>query len=129
MTNNSYSMSVTFLRMSFHQTPHKATPGAMIGDLVILRTIMLNWHPAKNGTSKHCGPMTAVTRKKLDFKKHCTVEFGLHVQAVQAHNKHDPTNDTIEWALDRTHPQPNANKQGGHLVMNLNSGKTPTRAR
>ena len=102
--------------MGFHRTPHECVPGAMIGEPVMSRTIVLNWHPAKNGTSKHHSPMTAVTGKKLDFKKHCMVEFGA---CVQAHNKHDPTDDAVEQASDAMCLQPSSCAQLCTMLQNF----------
>ena len=70
--------------------------------------------------------MTIVTGRKLDYKKHCTMEFGTY---VQAHNKNDPSNNNIEQSIDGIYLRPNENIQGGHLIMNLNTGKIISRAR
>ena len=70
--------------------------------------------------------MTIVTRRKLDYNKHCTMEFGTY---VQAHNENDPSNNNIERSIDGIYLRPNENIQGGHLIMNLNTGKVISRAR
>ena len=95
--------------MVFHQTLYKSILSVMIRELVVSRTIMLNWYPAKNGISKYYSPMTIVTGWKLDYKKHCTIEFGAY---VQAHNKNEPSNTNTERSLDGIYMRSNENIQG-----------------
>ena len=87
-------------------------------ELVISHVIMLNWYPVKNGVSKHCSPMTIVTGRKLDCKKHCMTEFGAH---VQANNENKTTNDLTERCPDAIYLRPNteAELSAGRRTLTL----------
>ena len=67
-----------------------------------------------------------VAQKVLDYKKHFQHEFGEYVQAM---HENDPTNAMTEWSIDGIYLHPNMNQQGGHVIMNLNTGKIITRSR
>ena len=62
--------------------------------------------------------------KQLDYKKHCQVPFGAY---VLANHETEPTNTNAPRAIDAIYLRPLNNIQGGHELMDLNSGKLITR--
>jgi hypothetical protein len=64
-----------------------------------------------------------VTGRTLDYKKHCRYEFG---EYVQADTYTEPRNDMCERTLDAIYLAPNDNDQGGHILMDLTTGKRIT---
>ena len=111
-------------RVTLHRTGYKIIPKAMIialGEQVAKR---LNMFPAKNGISEYYSPETIVTGRMLDYKKHLQHEFGEYVQGT---NQNNPTRSMIERCIDGIYLYPNMNKQGGHVIMNLSTGRVLTR--
>jgi len=60
----------------------------------------------------------------LDYEKHCQIPFGAYIQANQENN---PKNTNTLCTIDAIylHPVPH-NIQGGHELMDLNSGRLIT---
>ena len=114
------------MRTVIHRIPYKRIPPIMIKHLAIISTDRLNWFPAKYGISKTYSPMTIITGKTLEYKKHCVHEFGAY---VQAHTENVKTSSMTERGIDAIYLRPNENRQGGHYVMNLNTGNELTRGR
>ena len=69
-------------------------------------------------------PHMIMTHQNLDFNKHCQIPFGAYVQGNQDNN---PTNDNSPRTVDAIYLRPLKNKQGGHEIMNLQTGKVITR--
>ena len=111
-------------RTALHRTGYAVIPKIMIQELAELVTERLNMFPAKHGISQYYSPAVIMNRRPLDYTKHCQHSFGEYVQAGQ---QNDPTNTTIERTIDAIYMRPNDNQQGGHRVMNLNTGKIITR--
>ena len=65
-----------------------------------------------------------MTKKVLDYNKHCKYEFG---EYVQAHHQNNKVNDMKERTIDAIYLKPNDNKHGGHVLMNLNTGERKIR--
>jgi len=63
--------------------------------------------------------------RNIDYEKHCQIPFGAYVQANQEKN---PKNTNAPCTIDAIylHPVPR-NIQGGHELMDLNSGQLITR--
>ena len=59
----------------------------------------------------------------LDYTKHCTTPFGAYVQAYHESNPH---NMSVLRTRDGIYLRPNSNFQGGHEVMDLNTGRVIT---
>ena len=111
-------------RTALHRTGYAVIPRIMIQELAELVTERLNMFPAKHGISQYYSPAVIMNRRPLDYNKHCKHSFGEYVQAGQ---QNDPTNTPIERTIDAIYMRPNDNQQGGHRVMNLNTGKIITR--
>ena len=111
-------------RTGLHRTGYKTIPKLMIIELAELCAERLNMFPAKHGMSSYYSPEAIVTQKALDFNKHCKYSFG---EYVQAHHENLNTNDMKERTIDAIYLCPNNNMQGGHVCMNLSTGKRITR--
>ena len=98
----------------------------MIRELVVGSTEKFNFFVAKKGVSDNFSPETIVTGRRLNYKKHCSFEFG---EYVQAHTYNEPRNDMRERTLDAIYLRPNDNDQGGHILMDLTTGALITRGR
>jgi len=61
-----------------------------------------------------------MTQQPLDYNKHCKYKFG---EYLQAHHQNQPTNTMAERTINAIYLQPNDNTQGGHVLMNLNTGE------
>jgi hypothetical protein len=67
-----------------------------------------------------------LTNESLDYNKHCTIPFGAYVQANHEMNQ---TNSNAPRTIDAIYLRPANNQQGGHELMDLNSGKLITRSK
>ena len=79
--------------------------------------------PAKNGISSYYSPEALVTGKILEYNKHCKYLYG---EYVQAHNENLKQSSMTERTIDTIYLRPNNSVQGGHILMNLNTGKRMT---
>ena len=64
-----------------------------------------------------------LNQTNLDYNKHCIVPFGTY---VQANHETNPTNTNALRTLDAIYLCPMDNIQGGHELMDLNSGQVIT---
>ncbi|TAG96755.1 MAG: hypothetical protein EAZ17_09905, partial [Sphingobacteriales bacterium] len=102
----------------YHNLPYKAIPRVMIKYLCLNQTANTNIFPAKNGISAYLSPQTIITSLVTDYNKSCQVAFGAYVQAYN-----ETRNDQTPRTFDAIYLRPSKNKQGGHDVMNLQTGK------
>ena len=111
-------------RAMYHRAPYNMWTKLMIirgaGDVVK----WLNTFPPSGEISPTYSPRCIITRKPVDFDKHCTVSFGSYVQAT---TQNTPTNTMEERSIDGIYLQTLDNTQAGHEVLNLKTGKVITR--
>ena len=88
------------------------------------QTNHLNLVPVKGGISPYYSPRAILGAPVLDYNKHCTIPFGAYVQAK---HESEPTNDNTARMIDCIYLCPCNNLQGGHELMDLNSGWVITR--
>ena len=81
--------------------------------------MQLNFFPAKGGVSTYYSPRMIMDQMNLDYTKHCTLPFGAYVQVYHESNPH---NTSVSRTRDGIYLRPNNNFQGGHEVMDLNTG-------
>ena len=112
------------IRAIYHNLPYKAIPRVMLRALTLQSTEALNFFPAKGGVSSYYSPRTIMKGEALDYTKHCRFPFGAYVQASQNNN---PTNTNAPRTTDAIYLRPLYNKQGGHLLMHLPTGREITR--
>jgi hypothetical protein len=98
----------------------------MIRGAAKLNTDQLNYFPAKGGISPYYSPHTIITGRVLNFNKDLKHAFGTYVQAF---NENKPSNTNKARTIDGIYMGPVDNKQGGHVVMDLRTGKATTRAK
>jgi hypothetical protein len=112
------------IRASYHRLPYKAIPRIMIRYMTMNQANQLNLFPAKGGVSSYYSPRMLLHQTSLDYTKHCTVPFGAY---VQANHETTRTRSSTTRMLDAIYLRPAQNQQGGHELMDLNSGKLITR--
>ena len=120
---NNRTLKEAFREM-LHRSGYGTIPRAMIIALGEYMAEYYNMFPTKHGISEYYSPNMLVAQKVLDYEKHCQHEFGEYVQAM---HENDPTNVMTECSIDGIYLHPNTNQQGGHIIMNINTGKIITR--
>ena len=111
-------------RTAYHRMPYKHIPRVMIRALAMVCAQQLNLFPPKGGVSQYYSPHMILTERSWDYKKHCQVPFGAYVQAS---HESDPSNTNDPRTIDAIYLRPIKSMQGGHEVMDLNSGRMVTR--
>ena len=114
------------VRSAYHRLPFRKLPKTMVKYLAMVQVNHLNLFPAKGGVSKYYSPRMILTKRNLEYEKHCKVPFGAYVQATHETNA---TNSIAARTLDCIYLRANNNIQGGHEVMDLNTGRVITRSR
>jgi hypothetical protein len=109
---------------AYHRLPYKAIPRIMINYLAMIQANKLNLFPVKGGVSKYYSPRMILNQTNLDYTKHCVVPFGAYIQANHESTK---TSSNVTRTLDAIYLRPAQNQQGGHELMDLNSGQLISR--
>ena len=107
------------IRAVFHRLPYKKIPKLVLRHLVMECTSKLNLFPVKGGVSPYYSPRAIMSQQPLNFNRHCQMITGAY---VQANTKTDISN--VAQAINAIYLclMPNS-KQGGHDLMDLNSGR------
>jgi hypothetical protein len=113
------------IRAAYHRLPYKAIPWTMICYLAMIQTNQLNLFTVKGGVSPYNSPRMVLNQMNLDYTKHCVVPFGAYVQANHESTK---TSSNVTRTLDAIYLRPAQYQQGGHELMDLNSGQLITRS-
>jgi len=114
------------IRATHHRLPFKSIPKVMTKYLAMTEVEKLNYFPAKGGVSEYYSPRMLMKKRNLNYKKDCAIPFGTY---VQANRENKPTNDNRARTLDAIYLRPTLDRQAGHEVMNLATGKAITCAR
>ena len=85
--------------------------------------LLINMFPPKGGIGS-VSSRTLMTGIKLDYKKHCQLNFGSY---VQVHEEPTPTNLPAARTIGEITLGPTGNLQGGYKFLNLQTGKKITR--
>jgi hypothetical protein len=80
--------------------------------------------PREGRVSKYYSPRMILNQTNLDYTKHCVVPFGA---CVQANHESMKTSSNVTRTLDAIYLRPEQNQQGGHKLINLNSGQLISR--
>ena len=112
------------VRAAYHRLPYKKLPRVIIRYLAMVQTNLLNYFPVKGGISEYYSPKTILGGTPLDYDKHCVVPLGTY---VQANHESQATNDNTARTINCIYLRPCNNIQGGHELMDLNSGRVITR--
>ena len=98
--------------------PFETLPHRLIVEIVYNAMFWLNCFPHKNGIHATLSPRTIVTGSKIDFDKHCKLQFGTYVQVHEQHNNSMMPRTSGAIAL-----RPTGNAQGSYYFLSLHSGK------
>ena len=112
------------IRSKFNDWPFKAVPRLMIEYLVKDQVKKINQFPAKGGVSDYHSPDILTGGRPLDYKRDFVAPSGAFVLAG---NEAEPYNTNAPRMIEAIYLCPNYAPQGGHVLMNLNTGKKTTR--
>jgi len=115
-----------WIRATYHNLPFKVIPKVMLKHLAMVCTQQLNMFPAKGGVSPYLSPHMILTGRSFDYNKHCKIPFGAY---VQANNQNQPTNTNAPRTIDCIYLRPTNNKQGGHKMMDITTGRVITHSK
>jgi hypothetical protein len=87
-------------------------------------TKKLNFFPPSNGLCPYYSPRMIIHQENLDFHKHCMIPFGTY---IQAHNEPANLNSQHPRTLNCVYLRYLNNKQGGHELLDLQTGSIITR--
>jgi hypothetical protein len=109
-------------RCVYNTLPFKSLPERLVIELIHYATFWLNSFPPNDGISKKDSPRTIVTGLRIDYTKHCKLEFGSYVQTHEEHDNSMSTRTTGALAL-----RPTGNNQGGYYFFSLTTGRVLNR--
>jgi hypothetical protein len=102
----------------YNTVPFKRIPSGMLIEMVQLSVFWLNMFPATDGVSDTLSPRGIIVGLKLDYNKHCQLEFGAYAQVHEEHDNSMTTQTTGAIAL-----RPTGNPQGGYYFLSLSTGR------
>ena len=111
------------IRTLFHGLPFNLFPKQLLLKMGERANMTLNYFPAKQGVSTTYSPHAIMTRKSLKYDDLKT-PFGAYVQAYEDTKPH---NSNKERTLDCLYLLPAANRQNGHELLHIHTGKVITR--
>ena len=85
--------------LPFEQLPHR-----LIVEIAYNAVFWLNCFPHKEGIHNTLSPRTIVTGSKIDYNKHCKLQFGTYVQMHEQHN-----NSLLPWTAGAIALRPTGN--------------------
>jgi hypothetical protein len=105
-------------RCVYNTLPFKWLPSRMVIEMVHSSVFWLNMFPILDGVSDTMSPRAIIVGLKLDYTKHCQLEFGSY---VQVHEEHD--NSMASWTTETIALRPTSNAQGGYYFFSLSTGR------
>jgi Reverse transcriptase (RNA-dependent DNA polymerase) len=108
-------------RSTFHRLPYKAIPKVMVKVLTMESAKKMNFFPPQGGISPYYSPRAILHQRTLDYNKHCSIPFGAY---VQAHDEPNIKNTQQPRTIDCVYLRYTDNYQGGHQLLDLNTGRT-----
>jgi hypothetical protein len=111
-------------RCVYNTLPFNRMPARIVTEMIYYSTFWLNSFPAADGISDTLSPRAIVVGTRLDYAKHCQLEFGSYVQTHEEHDNSMATRTTGAIAL-----RPTGNDQGGYYFFSLNTGRVLNRNR
>jgi Reverse transcriptase (RNA-dependent DNA polymerase)/Zinc knuckle len=106
------------VRCVYNTLPFKNMPARLLIELVYNSNFWLNSLPSLSGISTQMSPREIITGLKIDYKRHCSLEFGCYVQTHEQHDNSMQSRTVGALAL-----RPTGNEQGGHYFFSLTTGK------
>jgi hypothetical protein len=104
---------VTTNTLAFKKLPHQ-----QIVEIAYNAVFWINCFPHKNGIHNMLSTQTIVMGSKIDFNKHCRLQFGSYVQMHQPHN-----NSLLPRTAGAIVLRPTGNEQGSYYFLSLHTGK------
>ena len=101
--------------------PYAVLPKPIVIHLVYFSVLWLNNKPNKLGISQVHSPREIITRRKLDWEKHCQAGFGDFVQASYDRDVKNGVSDMRTY--NGIYLGPTGNHQGNVKVFNIGTGK------
>jgi hypothetical protein len=92
-------------RCNYNMCPFKKLPSRIIIKMVYCSLFWLNMFPPTDGISTTISPRTLIAGHRLDYSKHCCLEFGTY---VQVHKQHDNSMATCTTGAIALRPTGNA---------------------
>lgn len=105
-------------RCAYHNTPFTKLPKGLVIGLIKNTMTYLNGVPWKHGVSSTQSPLQIVTGLKLDYLRHCQIEFGTYAQV-----REETDNTLKQRTVGAIAMGPNHNLQGGTEFFSLKSGR------
>jgi hypothetical protein len=97
--------------------PFRKIPAVMIIEMVYASVFWLNTVPPVDGVTT-MSPRKLIAGQKLNYNKHCRLEFGAYTQTHEVHDNSMSERTTGAIAL-----RPTGNQQGGYFFMSLATGR------
>jgi hypothetical protein len=110
------------VRCVYNTLSFKVPPERLVIEMVYYATFWLNSFQSYDGISQKDSARTIVTELRIDYTKHCQIEFGSYVQTHEEHDITISTRTTGDLAL-----RPTGNSQGGYYFYSLITGRTLNR--
>jgi hypothetical protein len=104
-------------RCVYNTLPFKRIPSQMLVEMVQASGFWLNTFPPDDNVSDTLSPRNLIVGRKIDFNKHCHIEYGTY---AQVHEDHDNTMDT--HTVGAIALRPTGNAQGGYFFFSLTTG-------
>ena len=103
--------------------PFKQIPARMTIEMIYYNVFWLNSFRPADGISDMLSPCALVIGSKLDYTKHCRLEFGTYAQAHEEHDNSMATRTTGAIALQPT----GSSAQGAYYFYSLTTGRVLNR--
>jgi hypothetical protein len=105
-------------RYVYNTLPFKHLPFQLTIEMVHYSMFWLNSFPANDGISDTLSPRVIIVGSRVDYAKHCQLEFGSDIQTHEEHDNSMATHTKGAIAL-----RPTGNAQGGHFFLSLATGR------
>jgi hypothetical protein len=105
-------------RCVYNTVPFKCMPSRMLVEMVQLIVFWLNMFPATDGVSDTLSPRGIIVGLKLDYTKHCQLEFRSYAPVHEEHDNSMTTRATGAIAL-----RPKGNPRDGYYFLSLSTDR------
>lgn len=106
------------VRAIYNTLPFKKVPQLLVAEMINHAVYWRNMFPLKGGISTTESPSELVLNRKLDYNKHCQLEFG---EYVQTHEESD--NTTRSRTVGAIATRPSTGGEGGYYFISLSTGR------
>jgi len=110
------------IRATTNTLPFKQLSHQLIVEIAYNAVFWLNCFPHNDGLHNILSPLTIIMGSKIDFNKHCRLQFGTYVQMHELHN-----NSLLPRMVGAIALCPTGNEQGSYYFLSLHTGKRVVR--